>query len=80
MKLLCINDQTIETPISRYDGKGLKLGFMYTTYRPVYKNAEGLDCYFIEELREGKLVERFTDILECIEGDLKDYKRESQLT
>ncbi len=69
MKVVCINDGYIFKDIiingvthrSIQTGDFLKKGEIYTS-SGIVKNASGHQCYFIKELQEPKLIERFREV------------------
>jgi len=60
IKLLCVNAKEIHVGKKKYIGKGLVLGEIYTTRGEIYKDIDGLDNYFIEEVKGERLACRFT--------------------
>ena len=62
MRLYCINDGIIVKNGQECNGTGLVKNEIYTTYSGPIKDKNGFFNYYIEELGEIKLCERFTPL------------------
>ena len=72
LKLLCTNNKVVVHPNGiRSYGEGLREGEIYTAAEATQRHPNNkMDCYFIEELQDLKLVSRFIPLSDIDETEL----------